>query len=425
METGVPRGMRDFLPEEMIKRNYVFDTIKKVFESYGFDPLETPIVEKWEVLAAKGGGGEAIKDEIYYFKDKGERELGLRFDLTVPLCRVIANNRSLAKPFKRYAIGRVYRYDEPQFGRYRELWQADVDIVGSNSPEADAEVVAVALECLKKLGFEDFEVRINNRKVINDFFDAIKLDEDEKKNVMRIIDKLDKIGEEGVKKQLENVISKPEIEKIVQFITIKEDIGKIEKLVEKKEGINELRQTIDSLIAMGVEKERLTIDMSLVRGLEYYTGPVFELSVEGGKWSVGGGGRYDRLISVLNGEETPATGISLGVERLIILMEEKKLFKKQKTYTQVFVASVNVENRDVVYGISNELRKEGINTENDISGKNLKKQFDYINNKEIPICIIIGPEEVKQGIATVRNMKDGKEIKVKFENVVEKIKEML
>ena len=187
-----PRGTRDFPPEEMMKRQYVFDTIRQVFESFGFSPMETPAFESWELLSAKGGGGEEVKDEIYYFRDKSNRELGLRFDLTVPMARFVASNPQLAKPFKRYQIGRAWRYDRPQAGRFREFWQADVDVIGAEGTDADAECIAVAVEALKRLGFSRFTVRLNSRKVLNSTIKSAGVDAKDAAQVFRALDKLEK-----------------------------------------------------------------------------------------------------------------------------------------------------------------------------------------------------------------------------------------
>ena len=218
-----PRGTRDFLPEDMIKRQFILDKARETFEQWGFDPLDTPAFEDYALLTAKSG--EAVKDEIYYFKDKSDRELGLRFDFTVPMCRVVANNPNLPKPFRRYQLGTVWRYDRPGAGRYREFCQADIDIVGAPGPDADTEVVACACEALRKIGLSNFYVRINNRKVISSFLEGLGVDA---VSVMRTVDKLNKIGEDEVEKELEGKgIKKDDIKSIMKFAKIREiEIGR-------------------------------------------------------------------------------------------------------------------------------------------------------------------------------------------------------
>src|SRR3989338_544743 len=261
MKFQTPRGTRDFLPEQMLKRQYIFDTVRKVFESWGFDPLETPAFEDWKLLAAKSG--ENVRNEIYNFKDKGGRELGLRFDLTVPLARVVAANPQLPKPFKRYAIGRVWRYDNPQALRYREFLQADIDTVGSSSMLADAECVAAVCECMQTLGFKNFSVRVNNKKLLDEIFESAGVPKEKIFDVFRIVDKMDKIGAEGVKAELERAGF--ESKKILPVL--KMDLEEIEKKFENSAGLKELKEFFKFSKALGTEKF-LKFDISLVRALE-------------------------------------------------------------------------------------------------------------------------------------------------------------
>ncbi len=307
-----PRGTRDLPPAEMKKRLFVLDKIRERFELWGFEPLETPAFESWELLAKKFGGGEEIKKEIYYFKDKSNRELGLRFDLTVPMARYVASS-SLTKPFKRYQIGRVWRYDRPGAGRWREFWQADIDVVGSKEPEADALVVAVCCDVLEQLGIKNFTIKINNRKLIEGFLQSIKIDN--VLDVMRSIDKIEKFGEEEVEKELKNIIPEEKIKRIFNFIkTGFENIEPKNELM--KQGTKEINDFVSLIKEFGFEKY-IKIDLSIVRGLDYYTGLVFETMLPKYKLTVAAGGRYDNLIELFGGKPTPATGISFGIDRLI------------------------------------------------------------------------------------------------------------
>ncbi len=422
-----PRGTRDFLPIEMIKRDFILETVRRVFESYGFDPLETPAFEEWNLLAKKGSGGEEIKNEIYYFKDKSNRELGLRFDLTVPMARVVAVNPQLSKPFKRYQIGRVWRYDRPQAGRYREFWQADVDIVGAKSVEADLECIVVMVEVLKKLGFEKFSVRLNNREVLNGMIEFVDIPKKKSPAVFRILDKLEKIGDKDVKKELKSEINPKKAEKLLELINRR---GKPEGILKKEMkalgsndtariGLEELKEIVEKAKVYGIA-DRIEIDFSLVRGLDYYTGPIFEISVETKKnvGSVAGGGRYDNLIELYGGNWTPATGISLGVERIYEIMEAEKMFRLPETKTFFFVLCVDERLKKNAIRISQKLRKVGIPTQTDVMGRNMKKQLEYVNSAKIPFVIFVGEKELKSKKFTVRNMISGEQKVMNIETIL-------
>ncbi|MBI2578597.1 MAG: histidine--tRNA ligase [Candidatus Aenigmarchaeota archaeon] len=402
-----PRGTRDFLPEKMLRRQFVLDTLRAVFEKWGYEPLETPAFEDWALLSAKQGGGEEIKKEIFYFKDKGDREVGLRFDLTVPLARVVAGNPQLPKPFKRYAIGRVWRYDEPQAGRYREFWQADVDIIGSPESDADAEIIAIACEALLVLGFKEFQIRLNNRKILESFVKSLGIKDP--MAVFRAVDKLEKTGEEQVRKELKKTVSSAQADEIMKFLKIREteELRSLAKSDEMREAIAELESVLNSMKGYGYSAF-VRSDMSLVRGLEYYTGPVFEIKVGKARLSIGGGGRYDKLIELFGGKPTPATGISFGVERLVDIMEAEKMLDTPKTIARVFIASAG-DVRPAVLKAAKELRRLGINCEYDVMQRDLGKQLQYVNARSVPFVLIIGEKEVKEGVYRLRDMKSGEE----------------
>jgi len=398
MKFQTVKGMRDFPPEVMEKRLFVLDTIRRMFERWGYQPLDTPVLEDFKLLAAKGGGGQEIKREIYYFKDQAKRELGMRFDLTVPMARFVANNPNLPKPFKRYQMGKVWRYDQPQKGRMREFQQTDVDVMGSSSPKADAEIASVICDVFKELGFKNFLIRISNKKILGEFAKSLGLKSPVE--VFRAVDKLDKIGKDGVKRELLKVTSKQNTEKILKFIS--------GKALPDCEGSRELKAVVDEIKKLGFGKN-IKIDLSLVRGLEYYTGTVFEVFA-GKKWSLAGGGRYDNMIEKFGGKPTPAVGISIGFERVMVVMEEEKMFKLNKK--KVFVAGVNDKVEKQVISIADLLRKSGISTEIDLMGRNFRKKLDYVSKRGIEFCIIIGPKELKEKKVVLRNMKSGKEKKV-------------
>jgi len=398
-----PRGTRDFPPEEMMKRQYVFDTIRQVFESFGFSPMETPAFESWELLSAKGGGGEEVKDEIYYFRDKSNRELGLRFDLTVPMARFVASNPQLAKPFKRYQIGRAWRYDRPQAGRFREFWQADVDVIGAEGTDADAECIAVAVEALKRLGFSRFTVRLNSRKILNYIIKSAGVGAKDAAQVFRALDKLEKIGEAEVLKELKSAVGGKQAAVIMKMIKTK---GAPSSLLKGNiEGVSELREVVEKAKAYGFA-DRIMVDFSLVRGLDYYTGPIFEISVQAKKnvGSVGGGGRYDNLIGLLGGAKSPATGISLGVERLMEIMSDESMFSLPASRTKAFIVAVKPELKAEALAIAKRLRSEGIAVQTDLMGRNMKKQLEYADACSIPYAIIVGDKELKEKRFLLKDM---------------------
>ncbi len=407
------RGMRDLLPEQAKKKQFIEDVLRKEFEAYGFEPLETPVVEDFELLAAKGGAGEAIKEEIYYFKDKSDRELGMRFDLTVPLARVVANNPQLVKPFKRYQIGKVYRYDRPGQKRWREFTQADADIVGSSSIMADFEIVALAYKAMKNFGLK-FVIKISNKQLLEEIGIATGVPKEKLNDCFRSLDKMDKISAEGVKKELDDKKIPAKILGVIK----ENDLKKIESIVKDKKGLNELKELLDYCKQSGLG-EFIRFDASLARGLEYYTGNVFEIVVENGP-SVGGGGRYDNLIELYGGPKTPAVGISFGVDRLLDMLEGKELCRAN---TKLLVIPIGLEAGKESLRIARELRSLGLNVENDLMQRSLSKNMEYASKKGIPFVAIIGENELKAKELTVKNLSTGKQEKIKFSEL-EKIREL-
>jgi histidyl-tRNA synthetase len=415
MKFQTPKGTRDLFPEDAEKLQKIIDMIIPVFEKYGFRQLITPSFESFELLSKKSG--EAIKNEIYYFKDKSDRELGLRFELTASFARIIASTPSLSKPFKRFEIGKVWRYDNPQAMRWREFWQADIDIAGSASPLADVECLAAVCECLEKLGFKDFFIRLNDRKLLQSVFKNF-VEADAVVDVFRTIDKLDKIGEEGVDSELKNKGIDPK--KILEFIKISGSNQEIIKQLKKFEceGLDEIIQTLDYAKEFGIDK-KIKLDLSLVRGLEYYTGLVYEVFL-GADLSCGGGGRYDKLAESLGGNPTPMTGISLGLERILELMKNKKMFEEDNK-TKVFVANVNEKVKNDAINIAQELRKGGINCQTDLMNRNLTKQLEYADNMQIPFVLIVGEKEVKNKKFKLKDMKKKTEKEVSLEKIIKVI----
>jgi len=415
-----PRGTRDFLPEEMILRERVFDTVKKVFKRYGYDPFKTPAFENFELFSSKESIGEGEQDKFYVFKDKSDRELCLRFDQTVPFARVVATNPQLPKPFKRFEISRVWRYEEVRRGRYREFWQCDVDIAGSKDMSADAEIIDCTMTTIEELGFTDCYMKVNNRKLLSGIIQFAGIPKDKVQDAFRSIDKLDKLGLEGVDKELESRdITGAQKEKLLKIIDIKlnpkQVLEKTKELIgdnkDGLDGIKELEELLENLENIG--RENIVLDLSLVRGLDYYTSTIFEVMSEDEKiGSLAGGGRYDKMIGSFAGgkEEIPAVGVALGIERIIDLLKERE-GTKQKSVTKVFIINVNGTVKKDVLRIAKKLRQAGINIQTDVMGRNLRSQLD----------IFVGPEEVKSGKYKLKDMSTGEENSMSLEEVVSQL----
>ncbi|MEM4358960.1 MAG: histidine--tRNA ligase [Candidatus Bilamarchaeaceae archaeon] len=402
---STPKGMRDFMPEESIIREEVRDRIATIYKKYGFAPMETPALEYFETLSAKAG--EEIDKQIFMLKDE---RLALRFDLTVPLARVAATLER-ARPFKRYAIGPVWRREEPQKGRFREFWQADADIIGSPSMRAEAELLTIAKEICEEFGFAKPRILLNNRKILDAL--ALKIGfEDKKAETYRLLDKIDKVGKDTVETEVIKLLGQRGKELLDIVSTGKSNDEKLE-IVEKnakeaKEGVSELREILE-LCNFDIE-----IDLSLVRGLGYYTGPVYEIKLSDEIGTVIAGGRYDKLLS-LYGRGDYATGISVGIERLISLSLEKS--EKRKTETKAFIANAKDEFYRNALELAKSIRAAGIPAETDINSRSLSKQLDYANARGIPFVIIIGQQEVSTGMYKIRNMRNGEEKTIKYEEL--------
>ena len=420
------RGTRDFLPEEMLRRNWVLDRVREVFEAYGYEPLGTPAFESWEMLKIKSG--EDIINQIYYFRDKSDRELGLRFDWTASLCRVVSSHRELPRPFKRYAIGPAWRYERPSEKRFREFWQADVDIVGVADPVADTEVLAVAVDCLKRMGFEGFLIRLNDRRILEALVELAGLPVEKTLDIFRAVDKLDNIGVEGVMEELAKIGASAEAStRLLEFMASR---GKPEETIEETRktlkgysiglsGCDGLSAIVKYAISFGID-QYMVVDLSLARGLDYYTGPVFEIYAEGfEEWgSIAGGGRYDELIKLFGGEPTPATGVSLGIERIVSLLERKGAFEGLDLGPRVYVASASDAVRAKGIEVAQMLRRSGLSTDLDLMGRSLSRQLDYANRKGFKKVVIVGEKELVEGCVSVRDMETAEQRTVKLDELV-------
>ncbi len=424
------RGTRDFLPDEMRKRNWVQDKIRTVFEIYGYGPLGTPVFESWDMLKIKSG--EDVINQIYYFKDKSGRELGLRFEWTASLARVIASNRDIPKPFKRYAIGPVWRYERPSEMSRREFWQMDVDIVGVSDPIADTEVLAVAVDCLKRIGFKGFVIRLNDRRLLESLIKVTGLPEERNLEIFRAVDKRDKIGDEGVFEELEKIgISRESCNKLLDITAMKGDPYTVlsntrEKMGKNAQGLqacDTLNSIVDYAESFGIKKY-IIIDLGLARGLDYYTGPVFEVYAEGfeDSGSIAGGGRYDDLVETFGGEPTAMTGISMGIHRLVTLLEKMGTFEDQNLDPKIFMAITSESVKSDAIRLAQELRKANIPIDMELLNRNLRKQLDNANRKGTKKVIIVGERELENDGVSIRDMTTSKQKLVKLSELVNELK---
>lgn len=389
------KGFRDFLPKEARKKQYVIDTLKKVFESYGFEPLETPALEYEEVLLGKyGEEGDKI---MYRFKDLGKRKVALRYDQTVPLARVVAqygppgSPQVLPIPFKRYQIQPVWRAENTQKGRFREFLQCDADVVGTKSVLSDAEVIAAASKSLEKLGFKNFKILINDRSIFKNM----------SMSAIRAIDKLKKVGREKV---------------------LQEVAPSVLRAIEQAKPTESLQKIFRQLEQLGISN--FSFSPTLARGLDYYTGMIFEIEIEGySAGSVCGGGRYDNLIGMFSGKDTPAVGFAFGFDRLMEAMEELNLFPDDLTTTKVLVTIFSPEQKEKSIKLSSFLRENNINTELYLDeNTSLDKQLKYANKKDIPYVAIIGPDEDKNNTVTLKNLKTGEQKIISQNEILDVIK---
>lgn len=428
------KGFRDFLPAEMRVRNYVLDVFTDVFELFGFEPLQTPSLEYAQTLLGKYG--ENADRLVYKFTDRGGRELAMPYDLTVPTAKVLALYRNDIKlPFKRYQIQRVWRADKPQKGRYREILQCDVDIFGITSPIADAEIVAIIYNILKKLNFEEFSIRINSRNMLNAILEEAGVTENSKASLLQTLDKWSKVKLSGIyeegnkkgfpRKMMDSVVTTiEELRKITNIETYEKDgVLPASFLKSFTAPLGELKEFFKiAKIKFGVDEKNIVFDPTLVRGLDYYTGIIFETYVtKPDIGSITGGGRYDNLIEQVGGPDTPATGTTIGLDRICDVITELGLLKQDiKSTIQVLVAFAKSEDQSKALGIATTLRSKSIATEVYLNPKaDLKRQLSYANKKQIPFVAIVGLEEDGKNKVTVKNMETGDQETVSVEKIAE------
>ena len=425
-------GFMELLPADQIKFNSLVDKIRKSYEKFGFLPLDTPIIEMADVLLAKAGG--ETEKQIYRF-NKGETDLALRFDLTVPLAKYVCEyNNDISFPFKRYQIGKVYRGERPQKGRYREFYQCDIDIIGDGelSIVNDAEMPSVIYTTIKEFGFDNFTIRINNRKLLNGLFAELSLEE-QSVEIMRIIDKLEKIGKDNVVKCLQDLnVANEKIEKILNFIEIDgetdEKLQKLENLNFTNElflqGLSELKEVVKYVRLFGVPDTNFKVDLTIARGLDYYTGTVYETFLNDYRelGSVCSGGRYDNLAEFYTDKKMPGVGVSIGLTRLFSKLSELNILKeKDESISKVLVVSMT-DDISRALEVATKIREEEINTDVYLENKKIKAKFKYADKLKIPYVAVIGEEEEKNGTVSLKNMETGEQEEMSIEKMIEVLK---
>lgn len=425
-------GFMELLPKDQILFNQMKEKIQKSYEKFGFLPLDTPVIEMADVLLAKAGG--ETEKQIYRF-NKGDNDLALRFDLTVPLAKYITEYyNDLSFPFRRYQIGKVYRGERPQKGRFREFYQCDIDIIGDGELNIinDAEIASIIYTTIKELGFNDFTICINNRKILNGLFQELNQQEISV-DIMRIIDKLEKIGKENVIASLKDLgVQEEAIDKIIQFIEISgitdEKLEALENLNFTSElfieGLEDLKKVVQYIRAFGVPEENFKVDLTIARGLDYYTGTVYETFLNEYRevGSVCSGGRYDNLAEFYTDRKLPGVGVSIGLTRLFYKLNELNAIEsKQKSIAKVLVAPMTEDITKAVE-VGTVLRKAGINTEVYLENKKIKTKFKYADRLQVPYVITIGEEEIENNTVSLKNMETGEQQVLTVEEAIEKLK---
>lgn len=425
------KGFNDYLPEDMRLRNYVIDNFVSVYEKYGYEPLETPALEYADTLL--GISGDEAEKLMYRFKDKGGRDVIMRYEVMVPMCRVIAQYKNdIIFPFKRYQIQQVWRADKPQKGRLREFTQCDADTIGTSSVTADAEFIQMGIEVLDNFGFKEFEARISNRKFLFGLMEELAIDKKTQYQTCMALDNLGKIGVDGVKDKLSSLkLDLSTIENLLDTINLRlSDQDLIDQYKKQYsnptllESLTETQIIIDYLKNSGVDSNKFRFDPSIARGLAHYTGPVWEFDItEGNVGSVAGCGRYDDLIGEYlgTGEIIPATGGSFGIERMMIVLKERNMVDFLRSPVQVLVTLFDDSSFKYSLDAANTLRSNKINTFLYPDPDKIQKQLKFADKKGFPYVIIIGPDEIENRTVTLKNMESGEQSMVTLDQAIEKL----
>ena len=453
MKPSIPKGTRDFSSAELAKRNYIFETVKEAFQLYGFEPIETPSFENSSTLMGKYGeegdrlifkilnSGDYLRkvdDTLYQQKDANKMtakisEKALRYDLTVPFARyVVQHQNEIAFPFKRYQIQPVWRADRPQKGRFREFFQCDADVVGSDSLWQEVEFVQLYDDVFTRLGLKNTVIKINNRKILSGIAEIIGA-KDKLIDFTVALDKLDKIGVEGVLKEMRaKEIAEPALTKLMPLFSLsgsnKEQLASLTELLSESEegikGIEELTFVIDQIDVLGLKSSALELDLTLARGMNYYTGAIFEVQANGVQMgSIGGGGRYDDLTGIFGLKDISGVGISFGLDRIYLVMEELELFANTPNLgPEVLFINFGEPEAKYVMKAMKLLRSEGLRSEMYPSSAKLKKQMNYANNKKIPFVVLVGEQEIEQNSFKLKNMQTGEQRSCNQEELIRLIR---
>lgn len=417
IQARVLKGFRDYLPETMIPREALMQTAREVYRSYGFSPIDTPALEYSEILLGKGG--DETDKQMFRFQDQGNRDVAMRFDLTIPFARFSAQHlNDIGTPFKRYHIGSVWRGEKPQKGRYREFVQCDFDTIGTASNIADIETLLVIHDLLDKIGFDSFTIRVNNRLVLNGLLEKLDL-ADRSSGVLRALDKLQKIGADGVIQELTEQVglTDAQAKEILELVSTTGDcetvLSRLEQLLNGNErgllGVANLAELFSSAGTAGIDLERVELDVSIARGLDYYTGTIYEtfLGDLPGIGSVCSGGRYDNLTGLFSKQVLPGVGASLGLDRLLAAMEELNMLPGISTPAPVLVIMFDGDHAGDYLRIARTLRQTGIDTEVYVDKKAVGKQLKYANRKGFQVAIIAGGDEFDAGTWQVKDLQSG------------------
>jgi len=423
MKPQTLKGFYDYFSDDMRIRNFIKDSFREIAEEYGFEPLETPALEYSELIL--GQSGEEAEKLYYKFKDNGDRDVMLKYELMIPMCRAVAQNiNSIILPYKRYQVQNVWRAENVQRGRLREFTQMDVDILGSGSPLADAEIILFGISFLKKIGFENFRVRLNSREIIQGIVEVLEIEESKFEKIYISIDKLDKIGKEKVREILilDSNIEEEKVDKLLEIIEIK-DIDKISNILENsiagKNGVENIKKILS--IINGIEQDKVLFDLSLARGLTSYTGAVWEFEIiEGNIGSVSGGGRYDKAVSKYLGREIPATGTSFGLERLAEVIKQMEMLKT-KNNKSVLIIPMDERSTSFLLSTTKKLREQNIQTNIYPDFVKLKESLRYANKKKYTWVVIIGENETSSNTLTLRNMLTQEQFTLTIKEAINKI----
>jgi histidyl-tRNA synthetase len=428
MELQRPRGTRDFLFEEMRKRKYVEGTLRRVFELYGYQEIKTPLFEDLSLFTLKSG--EGIMEQIYHFQDKGGRDLALRPELTAPVARLYLNQLQKApKPLKMYYFGSCFRYERPQAGRFRQFWQLGCELIGGKSPDAEGEVISLAAHCLEELGLEDFEIHIGNLGIIRGILNQAKVSSQLQDQIMALIDK-------GEVEELRTFLEDMDMEKYYKTMLLeliglqghREVLKEVEEMVGNNSQASAALQELDGLLEVldSVGFSNYIVNLGIARGLDYYSGTVFEIYVHGlgAQKQISGGGTYN-LIELFGGEEVESTGFAFGFDRVMEALKEQGTDLALDKVVEVFVAPVSPEVRLQSFQIARKLREAGIPTETDLAGKKFKKLLSHANNLKVSYVVLVGARDLEQGQVTVKDMDSGQQELVALEAVVDVLTERI